>query len=470
MQMQKNPKLIFLMDNVSDQEIKIFFEHLNSLKFHDIIVIANNGSETKLLSPNAFENKSLIKRSSLASISELFNDKIINLHQSLLLIRVNHEPPYVFISDNGTVSGVVNKFLDFFCAKVNATCRVNHPKIDSVFLIGLNFYSDQNLYTESSVFSFTYPIGFNHYCILVPKSKMLSRLWAMKNAFEDSLIQCVLIIIILCVILWYYIVKGTPHQKSLLEILFLIYGMLITNSISKLLKYTNERIFCLSFIIMSFYLLFAYNCKLTALLLVPEFEKDIDSFTEAEHHNISIIFPQGLRNALYHNDSRYIFDHSIIESIEYEQSFPKKDNFGIYLPFSDDKKLGQLVNCETAKIFVSSQGNLRNGEIQYRIMQEQLVITLKSWYLTFRHPILNQMNILNAQLIESGIWQLWENGKTSYSYNSSARNEENLENSNDKRLLESQIIFEFWKILLVGYVTAVIALMGEILVSRYKSI
>ena len=85
-----------------------------------------------------------------------------------------------------------------------------------------------------------------------------------------------------------------------------------------------------------------------------------------------------------------------------------------------------------------------------------------------KYPVLKTMDILNAQLIESGIWQHWENDKISYSYDSLDKYKESGENSMESGVLNSQTIFQFWKVLLTGYVMALIAFVGEVLMHRLK--
>ena len=102
-------------------------------------------------------------------------------------------------------------------------------KFNSRYPSHLSFFLDQYLYsaTKFPIFQFSYPLDFNHFCFLVPKGQVLNNIWVMTRAFTISLLICIPIFFFLSGIYWYYIVRGTPHQKSIFDIYFLLFGMVL---------------------------------------------------------------------------------------------------------------------------------------------------------------------------------------------------------------------------------------------------
>lgn len=443
------------------------FQKLDNANYFDAIIITSFGHEEIILTSDLSKDTLLVEHQNFSSINELFYDKMANLNQQLLPMFVYNDPPFAYVSQNGSMKGITNRYQIELCARINATCQI-FTKGNKFYKIRLNLVSDQFLYINKPVLSFTYPIGFNNFCVLVPKGQMLSRLWAMKNAFSESLFIFVLIIFALSVILWYFIVKGTSYEKTFSDILFLLFGILLTGNINRPLKFANERVFCLSFIILSFYLMFFYSCKLTAFLVVPTFEKDIVDLFEPDSKELTIIIPNGQFSALsgfFKNPAAYRKFRML--SSEYEKIHPKKDYLGIFLPYTKNLSLGQMVHCEAARQFVNSQANLKDGVIQYHMMKEEIFVGHRSWSTMFRHPVIKQMDTLNAQLIESGIWQFWQNEKVSF-FHESLDNKESPENMQMEGFLKTDTFLEFLKVLLTGYFLASIAFIAELLMSTYK--
>lgn len=446
--------LVLVGELQDNQQLVDRFTDLLKRNFHDnVIILIKNTISAQVFTANAYKNNTLERHSNVTSMKTIFYDKTENLNQFNLFLNYRNDREYNYKNKEK----VARHYKKMFCDKINASCDLR-TRFNHYTHINLKFNLDEISLISNPIMSFSYPIMFHNLCVLVPKGQVLSSLWAMLNAVQYNLLICIVIIIILSGILWYYIVKGSDNQKPILKIYFLLYGILITNSVNSRLSSVTERIFGLSFIIGSFYLVFGYNCKLTSLLVVPQYEKDIDAFKDLVAKNKTIIHPPQIQGSYIPFD--ITINNYTNQQYEYETN-SSQDQYGVFLSFTNDKRWVQMVDCAAAKAFHSSHANFKNGIMQYHIMKEQCSFQLKSMYASFRSPLIKKIDIINSRIIESGIWNHWENENKSF--------DPSVSRIDTSGFLQSGTILEFWLVLLFGYVLSTFVFFGEIIINRVNN-
>ena len=446
-------KVFIIIDNGQMSELKLIesFRELYKSGIEVTFMVKVGDDKLQIITLNQFKNYSLEYHQDVASFDQLFYDKGIN--RWTINASFHHDPPFSFISENGSGHGSSVKFLNLLCVYINTTLTdTSYTEITLSYQIPMYIFYDAST-------NYPYPYEFLQYCVLVPKAKVLSRLWAMVNALEFSLLMCVPVFIFLSGIFWYYIVKGTSYQRSFYDIYFLLYGMLITNSTHIPLQSKTERIFCLSFIILCFYLLFGFNCKLTALLVSPIYAKDLNTLrdlynmTLIQNDDFSITMMEHLRTKV----ELYNFG-------KFNKTFLQQLCTEVILQFCPE--CIQVVRCESANKFIKSPENFKNGVIQYHIVEEEVASRLKAFFLRKRSPLLKHINLLMGKLFESGIWQFWASERPFQAVEAKAR--EKVVEDQENGFIQIETILEFWKIFAVGYGLALIAFLGEIIHFRMK--
>ena len=457
--------------HIPERKVCEFFIHFKG-SFHEIVLIGKIASEgkTQFITSNSFSNNSLEYHKNISSLHQLFYDKGIN--QLDLKIGISHDPPFAFVSRTKEVSGPVTKYKALLCKTLNSTCFVNNKDFNFDLILSFQVPRDGQVMRLQS-FSFSYPIEFNHYCLLVSKAKVLSSLWGMAYALEHKLLICVPIIFIMSGIFWYYIVKGTETEKSLYDIYFLLYGIMINNSTYIRLKARIERIFCLSFIVLSFFLLFGYTCKMISFLVVPEYEKDINTLSNL--HGMKILYTPTYDKIVFKmskhhfrdfqnlkiNRSLYLAmkDFFVPTRIDPKEHDLTSNIYEVFLPIYPGNC--QILYCDAAKMFAKSTDNLKDDLVQYHVMKEEAAVMHKSFNAKARSPVMKYVDLLNARLIESGIWKFWGTERP-FQARRTADSHQKQEHQN-KGTLGMSTILEFWKILFGGFFLALFAFLGEIL-------
>ena len=446
---------------LSEMEMKKVFialkQFLRGLSQLVIMVSMLDFNDTQLITSNIYDNKSLQFHPHDSSLDQLFFDKVIN--QKNFGIRVNFRNPPFTYEKNGVIQGVIKKYTPVLCQSMNTTCRITDRDKDFNYFLTLSYFGDQ-LIVPKFAFEFSYPYNFHHYCILAPKAEQLSSLWSMAHALERSLMICIPVFFALCGFYWYYIVKGTPDRKSFYDIYFLLFEMLITNGTHIRLQSKTERLFCISFIILSFYLVFGYTCKLTALLVAPQYDRDINTWHDIVAKDFFVIYSSSVGHVvmpiLMQKERKYMKEN-IFKNNVFLDRFPP-NRFGVFLNSSLDTRLTQVVDCNIAEIFIKSKENFVDGVAQYHKMAEKIDLIFKLFFSTVRCPAMIHVNKLNARLMESGIWKQWEDEEHSAIVLKAGQVTGESTDS-----LQTQTLLEFWKVLIVGYLICLLVFIGEIL-------
>ena len=326
--------LVLELGTVSELEVVDIFKTFNGNHFHEFALFANieGKRDRQLLTCNAFQNDSIKTHEGATSLNQIYYDKGINQQNFNIVMR------------NSTTMSLVGKYDKIFCQFINATCIIKVLCKELCSLV-FNSYGNPCLFFEQCSgfppdvsYDFSYPFEFQRFCILLPKGSAISNLWAMVHAFEYKLLIGFSIFFIFSGIYWYYIVKGTSSEKKLLDIYFCLFGMLITNGTHLRLENRIERIFCLSFIILSFYMIFGYTCKMTSLLVVPQYEKELATMKETEIMKKIIIFTGELSVFFFHsvlNGKIKIVPNRMTASYYAKEYNGTQDHYGIYLTSTD---------------------------------------------------------------------------------------------------------------------------------------
>ena len=455
---QSDLKTILILndDVIHESVLDELFISFNNFEIYDFVLITYvfGMQELQVITNEFLFDAQLRYHNNVENMSQLFYDKSFTQPFVGMFVS-NNQPPLSFYSDDQSISGVLVDFTLFFCEKLNISCKVTKS---SGFMYQIHLFlkydMDQYYMMKTESFAFTYPLEFNHYCILVPKAHVLSDLFAMIHAIEYSLFICIVIFFLICGIAWYFSVRKTLFQKSLSDIYFRLYGMLITNSYNFRLIHKYERIFCISFISLSFFVIFGYNCKLTALLVSPVYELDMNTLNDLANKNSTVFWSSEYHPIFEYfrkNQLSYLTLFTDIEGLE-------ANRLGVHLSHMGDRKLCQLTNCKTAYLFVNSPENFKNGQLQYHVMDQQFTFKFNSFYSHIRVPLIKHIDELNKKLVESGIWQYWHNlhdlngNGTISSFDTSNQN-----------FLKSETILEFWKIIGLGYLIALFVFLGELI-------
>ena len=444
---------------LSQMEVKKIFIALKQFRrgLSQLVMMVNilDFNDTQLITSNFYNSKSLQFHHHDSSLDQLFFDKVIN--QMDFRIHVYREKKSFNHNRNGVLKEMIKKYISILCKSMNNTCRITNRDKDFDFFLMVSYGGDQLLVPEFA-FEFSYPHNVHHYCILASKAELLSSLWSMTHAFEINLMICVPIFFALCGLYWYYIVKGTPQRKSIYDIYFLLFEMLITNCTHIRLQSRAERIFCISFIILSFILVFSYTCKLTALLVAPKYDRDINTWQDIVTKNYSVTFSESVgkdvTRVLWNrgtDSSRNSFFKPLEQLIRFHPN-----RFGVFLNSSLDRQLTQVVDCYIADIFIKSTENFVDGVAQYHKMDDKVDIIYNVFFSSVRSPAIFYVDKLNARLMENGLWQHWENEEHSKASLRADLGESRTDS------LQTQTLLEFWKVLFVGYMFCLLAFIVEI--------
>lgn len=455
---------------MSKAQIIDIFNQFKAVNFHEFAVVTQieNKVGLKFITNRLYSNISLRFHRNVKSLDQLFYDKGIN--QQDLMISSHFELPFSSVSEDGQVSGMILKYVTGLCESINASCELQKKNTKDTDII-LNFYLNQIYYTTNGPknFMFSYPVGFRHLCVLVPKGEIINGLLNLFPVIYLGFKIGVPILFVMCALYWYFIIKGTPFEKNLFDIYFFLFEMLITNSLYKSPKLSTERVFCLSFIFVSLTFICGYTSNLISLLVAPKCEKDINSMAELQHMKLTVIYPfeHGFllfNDHMLRNATDY-FSRYFISSYIYNLTFPTQKRRGIFLEHTHNRSLSQMVDCQVAENFIKSKANYISGSPRYHIMGEQLILGHKSFLTRNRSPFMKYVNLMNAKLIESGIWNFWVFEQ---------QNESSLESEKkiieNKDIFQSETIIQLSKFFLVCYGTAFIAFFCEVIhfkISKY---
>ena len=464
-------KVLLVLDTkISERKAEKILDQFNNEMFYEFALIASidNKNGLKILTNTKLVNNSMRYERKVKSLDRPFYDKGINQN---LRLYIDNEPPFAYVSNDGNYSGMVKKYAKTLCGMNNVTCEIfsiarevseKQLTIDLSLTYTVTQGGDPHF---ANVFEFSYPLEFRHFCILVAKGKIL-------NSLRDLLPNISLIFKIgipicfmLCGIYWYYVVKGTPHEKNLYDIYFSMYAMLIYSGIYKSPKLSAERILFLSFILISTFFISQYTSILTSLLVAPQYEKDINSLEELESKKMTVIFPGQYGITLYHNylNTEYYDKYFISTKLLFNQTSRNE----IFLEFTQNKSLSQMIDCQIAKNFIQSNANLKNGLTRFYIIKEQYLLHLNSFHAQIRCPFMKHVNLLNAKLKESGIWQKWQKD-TDFDRDDHGKESQKAVDE-DVEVLPAETILEFGKLLLVGYGLALLAFLSEVVYFKCKN-
>ena len=448
--------------------------------YHNFVVMSQIQGTVgqKLLTLESLQNQTINYNKDVLTLDHLFNEK--SIEKLNLFISIARNPPLSFVPEDQVINATWSEpvqFANLLCQQINGTCTftadVHSNLILNNFLDACSISKEcsPNKSHNSLTFELSYPLGIQEYCILLPKGVVLTSFWSIIHSFESMLFVYIPIFFFLSGIYWYYIVKGTPSEKKLQDIFLLLFGILITSGTHTKLNYRTEKILCFSFIVLSYYLLFGYTCKMTSFLVVPEFEKIMTTIKETDVMGMQIIIPFELERSLsFHADKD--LDRStlvlpnLINTFSYTHEFDAKpDRFGLFITTTEDKNFGQAFSCEVANMFVKSTANYKKDLPQFYILKEKLLLLHKYSIVRDQIPVMEHVNLLNGRLAENGILNFWKSGRPFEAVGNKTIEEKKLDN---ETFFKTGTVHKFWKILISGYLCALFIFCIEWVVFKLK--
>lgn len=220
--------------------------------------------------------------------------------------------------------------------------------------------------------------------VLVPKAIKIPNYMIIFWTFHKNVWLLLLLFTFLMTIIFYFLGNCRNLQNSIFEVISII----VMNSTHKNLENKwSVKLFTINFIVTSFIICCAFQSSFTSLLVSPKRFNDINTINELERNGLKLAIGSLLQEAKNLNFTL--------------KTEPKEKKELFTMIRKADPRWGFCLKKTYAEIFAKII--VRNGELAYHIVEEELVPGFSSYYFEKNSPYLDEMNKFLLYVEEYGL-------------------------------------------------------------------
>jgi hypothetical protein len=394
--------------NRNDIYKQIFF--LRTLKLLILFEDATNG-KVRMIASDLFKHKKMVDVEIGDDLSEVFMEKVKNLHKFPLKIGYIEEPDRFYEVD-GRFGGFEGEYLNTILTALNASYKVTRKlskgkenQLEGFYLnddVDINF--NTNFRKSSSTRNALNPLKSRDIVeirVLVPKTGLVSTLHLFLQPFSIKVWITIMVVFMTLGWGWHRLNRRYSKKKlTRTQIGFQLTRMQVTqgfNLASIIVPLRLKRVFVIGFIFWTFVLSQAYQSAMIANLLEPFSYPDTNTIEQLNMSGLGVVTP-----SFYYQLAKHV------TSIELSNLNINNTKYELALKHKFEPNTAYVMSNSDAYSVIYSEHNIKNGRPIMHLMEEVLAYAPQSYFIHRRLPIKKEIDEIMDRIRASGIDKYWK--------------------------------------------------------------
>jgi hypothetical protein len=299
---------------------------------------------------------------------------------------------------------------------------------------------------------FTYPHDKEGFCIIVPKSRRISKFMYLFLPFHSTLWLACGVSIVVIATFWYLTTLKQTGIANYIHVLINALAVFLVNPLRSNTFHKYGKIVFFTWIYSSMVLTAIYRSSLITSLVIPKFYEDINTLKDFDEAGLKLVMFPGIK------ESAVLGTMSPLRISLNKKTFTTQ-NFSECI---DDliryKDRGCACNIMSAKWIVLQGRYFSKGIPQLHLVQECLSWYVEAYEVRRESPFLPYFNFLISGVIESGLSKKWRDDDQSAVAGQKRRM---IQASNQKVILQLSHLQAAFFTLIIGLFISILVFLWE---------